>query len=102
MNIRVNVVWKTWIQFNTHIVEHLLYARKRGRANGGEGRVGENTRFNRVCGLFLSRDSESTLDSQTVICYPNIKENVGKGTIYVETIKGWMKLGARTLVHSWR
>lgn len=45
------------------VVEHLLCARKRESANGREGRVGEYTKMNRMCGPFLSRDSESTLVS---------------------------------------
>lgn len=30
-NIRLNVDWKAWLQFNKQIVEHLLRARKRER-----------------------------------------------------------------------
>lgn len=63
MNIRVSVDGKAWLQFIKKIVEHLLYARQRESANGREGRVGECTRTNRMCGPFLSRDSESTLVS---------------------------------------
>lgn len=83
MNIRVNVDWKAWIQFNKQIVEHLLCARKRDRANGGEGRVDENTKLNKMCGPFLSRGSEFTLVSQTVICYTQIKGKWGKYKLFV-------------------
>lgn len=53
VNIRLNVDWKAWIQFSKQIVEHLLCARKRNRANGGEGRGGENTKMNKMCGPFF-------------------------------------------------